>query len=230
MISLYKASTGGADWGDVAEPLLLCGYTYYGLFLFFIAFVILALLNILTGLFVDRAMRGVAEDKDGMAIEKLHSDRAVVADLCKIFCAMTGEDVDTSSTISQERFQQFLSSPVMRARLAVLDLEIWDSENFFKMLTSISQTSDIDLATFVTGCMQLRGPAKRVNLQAVHSEVRNVKQHVKAGHHFQHELGRHLLGGSSLSMNSEDTNGEDIMADDDTSEFDLQDLDKSASP
>ena len=70
MVSLYKATTGGIDWGEMAEPMWEAGYFYYFLFLFFIAFAILALLNILTGLFVDRAMRGVAEDKDGMVLER----------------------------------------------------------------------------------------------------------------------------------------------------------------
>merc|ERR1719440_799985 len=60
MMSLYQASTGGADWWTLAEPLEDVGRIYHGLFLFFIGFVILALLNILTGLFVDRAMKGVA--------------------------------------------------------------------------------------------------------------------------------------------------------------------------
>lgn len=209
MISLYKASTGGADWGDYAETLLDCGYTYYGLFLFFIAFVILALLNILTGLFVDRAMRGVAEDKDGMAIEKLHSDRAVVADLCKIFAAMTGQDLDKECVVSEEQFKAFMHSPVMRARLAVLDLDIWDSQKFFRILSSISHSSEVDLGSFVTGCMQLRGLARRVNLHHVHEDVRDLKHAIKAGHTFQHELGRHLLGAPSLTLEPEDQEGEE---------------------
>mmetsp|Transcript_59838 Transcript_59838/g.104091 ORF Transcript_59838/g.104091 Transcript_59838/m.104091 type:complete len:96 (-) Transcript_59838:26-313(-) len=72
-----------------------------------------------------------------------------------------------------------MGSPVMRARLAVLDLEIWDSHQFFKMLCSISKSHDVDLQSFVTGCMQLRGQAKRLTLQAVHQDVQRMKKTVK---------------------------------------------------
>jgi len=174
-----QATTGGGDWGVISEPLIRVGAYYYALFLFFIVFVILALLNILTGIFVDRAFKAVADDKDGMALEKLHTDRAVVRDLCRLYCAMTGEDIDSPATISSDTFQLFMGSPVMRARLAVLDLEIWDSHQFFKMLCSISKSHDVDLQSFVTGCMQLRGQAKRLTLQAVHQDVQRMKKTVK---------------------------------------------------
>lgn len=204
MISLYKASTGGIDWEDAAEPLTDCGHFYYGLFLFFIAFVLLALLNILTGLFVDRAMRGVAEDKDGMAISKLKADRKVVADLCRIFCAMTGEDIEKDCKITAEHFKEFVSHPVMRARLAVLDLEIWNAQHFFDMLTGMSpsRSEEVDLVTFVTGCMQLRGPVKRINLHSVHEDLRKLKKGIRAGHAHQQRLGQLLIGAEQKSEQS----------------------------
>jgi len=180
MISLYKASTGGADWGEIAHPLEDAGHFYYSLFLFFIAFVILALLNILTGLFVDRAMKGVAEDKDGMVLERLHSDRVLVTDLCRLFCGMTGEDLDGDSTISETRFINFLRSPVARARLSVLGMDIWDSAQFFQLLVATSGADEIDLQGWVTGCMQLRGFAKRLSMQHVLTECAEIKTMLKA--------------------------------------------------
>merc|ERR1719482_1807022 len=100
MITLYKATTGGQDWGDVSDTLFDCGKFYYCLFLFFIAFIILALLNILTGIFVDRAMRATAEDKDGEAISKLEADREAVRDLCKLHCVISGKAVEDKGKIT----------------------------------------------------------------------------------------------------------------------------------
>jgi len=178
MLALSKASTGGEDWGAVAEPLMEAGGTYYGLYLFFIGFCYLALMNILTGLFVDRTFKAVAHDHDGLALEKLHADRGVVADLCRLYCAMSGADIDAPSTITMDTFRDFLSSPVMRARLSVLDLEVWDSGQFFEMLTSISRTNELDLQSWVTGCMQLRGFARRISLQALHADVQRLKKYL----------------------------------------------------
>lgn len=176
ILSLSQASTGGKDWADVADPLDAIGHAYYVLFLIFIAFVLIALLNILTGIFVDRAFKAVANDKDGMALEHLHQDRQVVADLCRLHCAITGKDIDAGATISADAWRQFTGSPVMRARLAVLDLEIWDSSQFFNMLTSINGKKEVDLPDFVVGCMQLRGLAKRVSTQAIHADLKMMRK------------------------------------------------------
>eukprot|EP00747_Dinoflagellata_sp_TGD_P028327 gnl/TRDRNA2_/TRDRNA2_133196_c1_seq1.p1 gnl/TRDRNA2_/TRDRNA2_133196_c1~~gnl/TRDRNA2_/TRDRNA2_133196_c1_seq1.p1 ORF type:complete len:721 (-),score=106.39 gnl/TRDRNA2_/TRDRNA2_133196_c1_seq1:31-2193(-) len=64
MLSLYKAITGGADWGDLAEPLKHAGYHYYLLFLFYVSFLTFAVLNVLTGIFVDVAMKCSEDDPD----------------------------------------------------------------------------------------------------------------------------------------------------------------------
>jgi hypothetical protein len=171
MISLYKATTGGADWGSVSDTLVDVGKIYYSLFLFFIAFIILALLNILTGIFVDRAMKASAEDKDGEAIALLKQEREIVSDLCRLHCVMSGSHVGDNGTLSFQEFEKHIASPAMRARFAVLGLEIWDSKIFFDMLRVLGSKDDVDVRTFVAGCMQLRGPSQRLGVQALTSKV-----------------------------------------------------------
>merc|ERR1719482_582759 len=145
MITLYKATTGGQDWGDVSDTLFDCGKFYYCLFLFFIAFIILALLNILTGIFVDRAMKASAEDKDGEAIAIVKEERIAVYDLCKLHCVMTGNEVEDKQTLSLKQFQDHIACPPVRARFAVLGLDIWDSKSFFEMLTTLGGSETVDV-------------------------------------------------------------------------------------
>merc|ERR1719324_1358733 len=70
-----------------------------------------------------------------------------------------------------------MSSPAMRARMAVLGLEIWDSRDFFEMLKGLGNTEKVDLRTFVSGCMQMRGPAQRITMLDVLKQVTALTTH-----------------------------------------------------
>merc|ERR1719221_1831949 len=62
MITLFMAITGGNDWAQLAEPLRTADPIFYFVFLFYITFSAVAMLNILTGMFVDSAMKVAGEE------------------------------------------------------------------------------------------------------------------------------------------------------------------------
>merc|ERR1712007_363213 len=64
MVSLFQASTGGMDWGELGENIRAVSLGYFLLLLFFIGFMIFAVLNILTGVFVDKALE-ISQDDCG---------------------------------------------------------------------------------------------------------------------------------------------------------------------
>merc|ERR1719343_55803 len=67
MITLFKTSMGGQDWEvyyNLVEP-----FGNKVLFLFFVAFIQIALLNILTGIFVENALKLAAPDLEVLARE-----------------------------------------------------------------------------------------------------------------------------------------------------------------
>eukprot|EP00927_Polykrikos_kofoidii_P018049 TRINITY_DN1828_c0_g1_i10.p1 TRINITY_DN1828_c0_g1~~TRINITY_DN1828_c0_g1_i10.p1 ORF type:complete len:161 (-),score=24.03 TRINITY_DN1828_c0_g1_i10:360-788(-) len=54
--TLYKVTTGGIDWIEGYDSIAVAGTVCKGLFLFFIAFIHIAVLNVVTGLFVNTAL------------------------------------------------------------------------------------------------------------------------------------------------------------------------------
>merc|ERR1719329_1116472 len=69
-----------------------------------------------------------------------------------------------------------------------VDLDPKDAEIFFAMLASISSEGsdldpmselEVDINAFVYGCMNLRGPAAGIDLQALMFETRIMAQHIK---------------------------------------------------
>lgn len=77
MLTLYMCVSGGVQWGTVAKLVMEAGSLYYYLFLFFITFLIFAVHNVLTGLFVERSMATAQEDRLDVMEEELQSDRSV---------------------------------------------------------------------------------------------------------------------------------------------------------
>merc|ERR1712072_1272712 len=68
-MTLFWAVTGGADWEPLAMPIREADSFFYLLFFFYIAFAALAVLNVLTGMFVDTAMKVAQQDEENVVEE-----------------------------------------------------------------------------------------------------------------------------------------------------------------
>merc|ERR1719460_655813 len=62
--TLVGSVTGGYDWVPIAEPMAEVGPQYVFAFLLYISFVLLGLLNILNGIFVNAALQSSAMNRE----------------------------------------------------------------------------------------------------------------------------------------------------------------------
>merc|ERR1719487_178838 len=69
MLTLYMCIMGGIEWHDVSQLLLKVGPVYNYLFIFYITFLTFAVLNVVTGLFVDRLMSTARADTTAVRTE-----------------------------------------------------------------------------------------------------------------------------------------------------------------
>merc|ERR1712032_962026 len=69
MITLFMAITGGNDWIEFAAPLKVVDPVFYYVFVSYIFFACVSLLNILTGIFVNSALK--VEDKNDRALREV---------------------------------------------------------------------------------------------------------------------------------------------------------------
>ena len=101
VLSLFQGVTGGVDWHEIADPLIIGISPWFGLlFIVFMAFCILALLNVITGTFVE-TMSQQAKDL------KL---RNRVLQARRLFCEI---DLDGSGFISPEEIVDHTSNPAV---------------------------------------------------------------------------------------------------------------------
>lgn len=159
VLSLYQSMSGGIDWNDAASPLIehispLLGVVYA----LYIAFAVLAIMNVVTGVFVESSLQTAKNDKD---LYMVHHVR-------KLF----GEaDMDGSGTLSWEEFEGKLIDDQMLQLFKSIDIDIREAKALFQLL-DLDEAGSISSEEFLNGCLRLRGPAKSIDLVTVMYEHR----------------------------------------------------------
>eukprot|EP00931_Biecheleriopsis_adriatica_P003955 TRINITY_DN10569_c0_g3_i1.p1 TRINITY_DN10569_c0_g3~~TRINITY_DN10569_c0_g3_i1.p1 ORF type:complete len:721 (+),score=117.48 TRINITY_DN10569_c0_g3_i1:74-2236(+) len=170
MLSLYMAVTGGNDWSAYYDVIRQTGSFYEVLFLLYTFFFVFALFNIMTGVFVERAMQASMPDRDEMIFEaqkKLQDQVEEFRDLCVKL------DSDNSGKISQEEFKEHMKNPVMVSYMSTVGLELHDVQHFFRVVAGNEREVDID--RFVEGCMAMKGSATALDVHKQIYESRKIQ-------------------------------------------------------
>eukprot|EP00929_Paragymnodinium_shiwhaense_P118801 TRINITY_DN90707_c0_g1_i1.p1 TRINITY_DN90707_c0_g1~~TRINITY_DN90707_c0_g1_i1.p1 ORF type:complete len:1011 (+),score=253.99 TRINITY_DN90707_c0_g1_i1:137-3169(+) len=161
MFSLYQAILGGIDWGDMANPLVSNLSAVYGLlFALYIAFACLAMMNVMTGVFVEAALNIAKKDEDSYMVNHLRM-------LLKV------TDQDDNGVISWNEFADQLDNPSMIEYFKCIDVDIGEARSLFNILDQ-EETGYIPCDSFVNGCLRLRGPARALDLEILSLQSRRV--------------------------------------------------------
>jgi len=152
LMSMFQALTGGVDWRDLLDPLL----EHEGLrwaavgFVFYLAFAILGVMNVVTGTFVQNAIERSEEVKE---VNKVTQAR-------KLFACL---DLDASGSISFDELHGHLHSPEVLSFLRSIDVDISEARCLFEVMDLRGQGT-IDFDEFLSACLRLQGPARALDL------------------------------------------------------------------
>lgn len=159
MLSLFQVISEGIHWGEVMEPLVLhCSPWLMVLFLFYITFTLFALLNVVTGLFVEAAINATEEDKK----------QALATWMCQLFLNF---ETNEPRGVTWDEFCGHLNTPQMKEYLKVIDLDPEDATQLFLLLDE-EGSGVIDAEVLVSACLRLHGNAKALELAAMMQELR----------------------------------------------------------
>jgi len=129
----------------------------------FISFAILAVLNIVTGVFVDTAMQSSKNDRECIIQEELKDAEAYRANMATMFREL---DSDESGTIGLNEFEAALEDRRMVMYFKALQLDITDARSLFLLLDKDREGS-ISIDEFLNGCTKLRGEAKSLDIAKI---------------------------------------------------------------
>lgn len=159
-VGLYMAISGGMDWSDMADPLFEHLSPGVGvIFVFYVAFSLLCILNVVTGVFVESALKNAQQE------ENLFMER----NLTKIF---QSTDLDNNGTLDWEEFEAAVQTEEMQEFMRSINLEPDEAITLFK-LVDVEERGQVMMEEFVIQCSRLRGQARSIDLMTVLFEMRH---------------------------------------------------------
>mmetsp|Transcript_141675 Transcript_141675/g.257444 ORF Transcript_141675/g.257444 Transcript_141675/m.257444 type:complete len:214 (+) Transcript_141675:2-643(+) len=133
------------------------------------------MMNMATGVFVDRAIRKAQEDTDTYTANH-------ISDLF----FRNPADPSACAEISWEEFSQKLDTDDMQEYFKAINVDPSEARNLFKLLDS-DRSGSLTPEELVSGCLRLRGQAKALELSLLmyqtnqmHSKIRSVQRSLDA--------------------------------------------------
>jgi len=165
ILTEYETITGGRPWATVLEPIKAAGGFYHFLFLVYIALLVIAVLRLLTGIFVHHAAMASSRDQES----------SIEQNLIDLFQQV---DQDGSGYITAEEFRVHIKGKIARKCLIALGINPADAEKLFKVLDT-SGDGQVDIQEFIHGCKQFRGPSKNIDMAVAIRRLNKLTAHVK---------------------------------------------------
>lgn len=176
MLSLFQTITGGRDWCEfwtVIDPL---GGLYHGLFVLYVTFAVFVVLNAVAAVFVESAMQSSQRDRELLIREKLKDRDNYHRQMRNVFLEM---DNDGTGTITLDEFERHLDDDRVKAYFDTLKLDVSDAKSLFLLLDE-DRSGSVDIDEFITGCQELKGESRRLDMRLIQYEV-TVARHYLEG-------------------------------------------------
>lgn len=167
VLSLYMAMSGGIDWIEVWQALQVMPSEYGAAFLAFIAFSILALLNVITAVFVETVMQRSQKDRELLVQQELERKKDFSESMQRVFEEL---DANGSGTLTLEEFERQLEDENVLTFLSTLELDITQVRTLLTLLDR-DQNGEVDIEEFITGCLRLKGGAKSLDMAILQFQV-----------------------------------------------------------
>jgi len=163
LYTLFLSVTNGLDWSQAADSLRGIGWHPYVFYIFYIALTSFAVLNVVTGVFVENAMKIALRDRDLQTQVQLNGRKKIMERLLSVF---NEADKNRDGTITWDDFEAHIGDPKVQAFFNHLELGGADAGRLFRLLDR-NGNGKVDAEEFVTGCLVLRGGAKTMDVAAV---------------------------------------------------------------
>lgn len=173
MHTLFMAITGGIDWSVAYEPLKPVSPMAIALMNLYVVIGFFTLLNVITGVFVNQAIESASADKELAALKQAQNRLSQVNQLTDIFQEFEGDGAlnitDVEAALESDRLSAFMES------MGISTDDVWT----LFMLIDDDGSGFVEMEEFVSGCMQLRGPAKSMQIAKMSYENKLTRQWIK---------------------------------------------------
>jgi len=168
MLSFFQAVTGGMDWGDLLGPLMTHVSVWLApVFCVYISFTVLAMLNVVTAIFVESVLERTKKDRDLLLISNVRSlFRGVDGGIC-------------GGMMTWNTFLSKLDTPEMLEFFEAIDVDPSEAPCIFRLL-DIDNGGSVDGEEFLNGCLRLRGPSRALDIALMMKQIEQVDQRLQS--------------------------------------------------
>lgn len=157
LLLLYQSILNGISWDTALSPLMdEVHWSTCPVFLVYITFSMLALMNVVTGVFVESAVSEAKRDDDVMIIRNVRS--------------LFQEAHGCPDRITWPDFERLLDTQAMFEYFRAIDVDLSEARGVFDLL-DIDHTGVITIDEFLSGCLRLRGAAKALDVNVLMHEI-----------------------------------------------------------
>jgi len=174
LLTLSMSITGGLSWWEVEQMFIDVSPLSAVLMVLYVTLMVLVLLNIATGIFVNDSIEVAQGDRDIRATAQIARQRAHMKELRAIF---TEIDEDGSGTITRAEFNIAMENNVVRALFSSLGLDVSDAYNIFETLDS-NGNEELEIEEFVMGCLSIRGMARAADMEFLKAQMRRTQKRI----------------------------------------------------
>lgn len=175
ILTLFMAISGGVSWIEPLEPVKKMGSLWVSLFVIYIGFTYFAVLNVVTGVFCEKAIQSAQDDQTTM-VQMMHDHRTVLQNrLHDLFFADSG---NKSGTISLDEFEAKMDDDKVRSYFASMCLDVTDVSRLFRLFDKENRGL-VDLTELVLGCTTMKGTARGIDMLGVAHDTKMVKEQVR---------------------------------------------------
>jgi hypothetical protein len=135
MMILFQTTTSGRDWSEPFTVLEASTWWAQMVYVFFIAFFTIAVWNIVTAIFIEKAMGLTEPDRHEVMLKERRTELRDAIELREI---LVDVDVDGSNTLTPDEFEQVCKIPEFRHFLDSRGIHIKEAGTFFAMWPSPS--------------------------------------------------------------------------------------------
>jgi len=174
MMTLFLSISGGLSWEESLLPLRRVSSLASACMIVFIVITVFAVMNVVTGVFCNTAIENAKADKDIAIMKQMHKHAAQVESLRAVFNEI---DINQSKLVSLKELKNAMAGAKLSSFMESMDISTKDIWTLF-MLLDADESGGISLEEFVSGCMQLEGPAKSIHLAKMRYENQMLRQEI----------------------------------------------------
>jgi len=171
----FAAVSSGINWLELVDLLDAGSRFYVWVFSGYVILMVLMVLNIITGIFVNNALDIAQTHKDFAVQAVIERREALFQDLRKLFQQL---DQDRSGRLTLGEFQTLMDNPEVRGIFGSLEVDAPDAVSLFHLLDA-DGSMELEIEEFVIGCMKLKGAAKAVDMETLLRENKRMMQRTK---------------------------------------------------